>query len=251
MSKIAVVTGAASGIGEEAAHDLVARDWTVYGLDVKQDSLDKTAAALANERFHPVLCDIRSAEAVQSTMAEIGNRTGKINALIASAGVNRLGALSEMSVEDFDLVFDVNVRGLWLSARETIPFLRAAAKDGELARIVMLSSVSALRPKIEGGAYGASKIAVSQLSRVMAVECAKDGILVNAVAPGTVDTPMVQNADTSGNWRPSGPSPLGRVADPIDIVRVIRFLLNEDSGYVTGTIIPVDGGTHAAFVPPK
>jgi NAD(P)-dependent dehydrogenase (short-subunit alcohol dehydrogenase family) len=100
-------------------------------LDVTQDGLDKTAAALANERFHPVLCDIRSAEAVQSTMAEIGNLTGKINALIASAGVNRLGALSEMSVEDFDLVFDVNVRGLWLSARETIPFLRAAAKDGE------------------------------------------------------------------------------------------------------------------------
>ena len=251
MSKIAVVTGAASGIGEEAAHDLVAHDWAVYGLDVTQDGLDKTAAALKNDRFHPVLCDIRSAEAVQSAMAEIGNRTGKINALIASAGVNRLGALSEMSVEDFDLVFDVNVRGLWLSARETIPFLRAAAKDGELARIVMLSSVSALRPKIEGGAYAASKIAVSQLTRVMAVECAKDGILVNAVAPGTVDTPMVQNADTSGNWRPSGPSPLGRVADPIDIVRVIRFLLSENSGYVTGTIIPVDGGTHAAFVPPK
>jgi len=105
--------------------------------------------------------------------------------------------------------------------------------------------------QIEGGAYAASKIAVSQLTRVMAVECAKDGILVNAVAPGTVDTPMVQNADTSGNWRPSGPSPIGRVADPIDIVRVIRFLLSEDSGYVTGTIIPVDGGTHAAFVPPK
>ena len=251
MSKIAVVTGAASGIGEEAAHDLVAPDWAVYGLDVTQDGLDKTAAALKNDRFHRVLCDIRSAEAVQSAMAEIGNRTGKINALIASAGVNRLGALSEMSVEDFNLVFDVNVRGLWLSARETIPFLRAAAKDGELARIVMLSSVSALRPKIEGGAYAASKIAVSQLTRVMAVECAKDGILVNAVAPGTVDTPMVQNADTSGNWRPSGPSPLGRVADPIDIVRVIRFLLSEDSGYVTGTIIPVDGGTHAAFVPPK
>ena len=130
MSKIAVVTGVASGIGEEAAHDLVAHDWAVYGLDVTQDGLDKTAAALKNERFHPVLCDIRSAEAVQSAMAEIGNRTGKINALIASAGVNRLGALSEMSVEDFNLVFDVNVRGLWLSARETIPFLRAAAKDG-------------------------------------------------------------------------------------------------------------------------
>ena len=87
MSNIAVVTGVASGIGKEAAHDLVARDWTVFGVDIAQDGLDKTTTALASERFHPVVCDIRSAEAVQSTMAEIGNRTGKINALIASAGV--------------------------------------------------------------------------------------------------------------------------------------------------------------------
>jgi NAD(P)-dependent dehydrogenase (short-subunit alcohol dehydrogenase family) len=115
----------------------------------------------------------------------------------------------------------------------------------------MLSSVSALRPKIEGGAYGASKIAVTQLTRVLGSECAKDGILINAIAPGTVDTPMVQNADRSGDWRPSGPSPVGRVAEPRDIVRVIRFLLSEDAAYVTGTTIPVDGGTSAAFVPPK
>tara|TARA_Y100001934_G_scaffold170444_1_gene202312 strand:- start:645 stop:1115 length:471 start_codon:yes stop_codon:yes gene_type:complete len=156
-----------------------------------------------------------------------------------------------MAVEDFDMVFDVNVRGLWLSAREAIPFLRTAAGAGELARIVMLSSVSALRPKIDGGAYGASKIAVSQLTRVLGAECAKDGILINAIAPGTVDTPMVQNADRSGNWRPSGPSPVGRVAEPKDIVRVVRFLLSEDAAYVTGTTIPVDGGTSAAFIPPK
>ena len=111
-----------------------------------------------------MICDVRSAETVQSVMNEIGGRTGKINALIASAGVIRLAPLAEMAVEDFDMVFDVNVRGLWLSARETIPYLRGAATAGELARIVMLSSVSALRPKIEGGAYGASKIAVTQLT---------------------------------------------------------------------------------------
>jgi NAD(P)-dependent dehydrogenase (short-subunit alcohol dehydrogenase family) len=251
MSQIAVVTGAASGIGQEACRDLLAQGWTVFGLDVTEAGLAAATDLLSNDGFHTRICDVRSAETVKSVMSEIGRCTGKINALIASAGVIRLGALAEMSVEDFDLIFDVNVRGLWLSARETIPYLRAAASAGELAWIVMLSSVSALRPKIEGGAYGASKIAVSQLTRVLGVECAKDGILVNAIAPGTVDTPMVQNADKSGDWRPSGPSPLGRVATPEDIVRVIRFLLSENAAYVTGTTIPVDGGTSGAFVPPK
>jgi NAD(P)-dependent dehydrogenase (short-subunit alcohol dehydrogenase family) len=84
------------------------------------------------------------------------------------------------------------------------------------------------------------------------VEWAGDGILVNALAPGTVNTPMIQSASDPakhGNWRPSGNSPLGRVAEAIDIVRVMRFLLSDDAAYVTGTVIPVDGGTRAAFVP--
>lgn len=250
MSDTAIVTGAASGIGEETARDLLASGWTVYGLDVSEEHLGRTSERLANGHFHPMVCDVRSAETVQSVFAEIGARTGKINALVASAGVIRVGTLSEMPVEDFDAIFEVNVRGLWLTARESVPLLKRAAASGEIARIVMLSSVSALRPKIEGGAYAASKIAVSQLAGVMGVECAKDGILVNAVAPATTDTPMVRNADTSGNWRSSGPSPLGRIAEPRDIVRVIRFLLSEESAYINGTSIPVDGGTRAAYVPP-
>ncbi len=254
MGNTAIVTGAASGIGLEAARDLLDRGWTVFGLDATETGIRTAEKTLANERFVAMPCDVRSADAVRSSMAMIGERAGAVNALICSAGVLRLGALSEMSVEDFDLVFAVNTRGLWLCAREAMPWLRQAAGQGGLARIVFLSSVSALRPKIESGAYGASKAAVSQLTRVLAAECAQDGILVNALAPGTVDTPMIRNQSdpaAQGAWRPSGPSPLGRVADPLDVVRVIRFLLSEDAGYVTGTTIPVDGGTQAAFVPPR
>ena len=254
MTNNAIITGSASGIGLEAARDLLERGWTVHGLDLAEATLDAAADCLASDRFHPMVCDVRDAEAVRSAMAEIGERAGSVNALICSAGVVRLGALAEMAVEDFDLVFGVNVRGLWLTCREAMPLVRAAAEAGELSRIILLSSVSAIRPKIESGAYAASKAAVSQLTQVLAVECAGHGILVNAIAPGTVDTPMIRGQSDpakQGNWRPSGPSPLGRVADPIDIVRVMRFLLSEDAAYVTGIVIPVDGGTRAAYVPPR
>jgi len=255
MSDIAVVTGAASGIGLEASRDLLQRGWTVFGLDAAEDRLHQAAATLASNRFTAVVCDVRSADAVKRAMAAVGEQAGHVNALVCCAGVLRLGTLAEMSVEDFDLVFGVNTRGLWLSAKEALPWLRKARHAGGIARVVFLSSVAALRPKVDSGAYAASKAAVSHLTRVFAVECAKDGILVNALAPGTVDTPMIREqgdpAARGGAWRPSGPSPLGRVAEPGDVVRVMRFLLSEDAAYVTGTTIPVDGGTQAAFVPPR
>ena len=253
MTNTVIITGAGSGIGLEAARDLSEQGWTVHGLDVADSVIRGAAERLNSDRFHAHACDIRDASKVAATMAAIGPKTGSVNALIASAGVLRLGPLAEMSVEDFDLVFEVNVRGLWLSVREAMPMIRRAADAGELARIILLSSVSALRPKIDSGAYSASKAAVSQLTRVLSVECAPHGILVNALAPGTVDTPMVNDRnkpESRGNWRPSGPSPVGRIARPNDIVRVMRFLLSEDAGYVTGATIPVDGGTQAAFVPP-
>jgi len=156
-------------------------------------------------------------------------------------------------VEEFDRVFAINTRGTWLCARAAFPLLKAAAVPGSPARVVFLSSIAALRPKISSGAYAASKAAVSQLTRVIGVEWAEHGILVNALAPGTVDTPMihaVSDPAKAGRYRPSGASPVGRIATPDDVVDVIGFLLSDSARYVTGTTIPVDGGTQAAFVPP-
>ena len=115
----------------------------------------------------------------------------------------------------------------------------------------MLASIAALRPKIGGGAYAASQAALERLVRVMAVELGGEHIRVNAIAPATVDTPMIRNAmkdDAPFGYRLSGTSPLGRIATPADIVGVIRFLLTPASNYINGAMIPVDGGTSAAFV---
>lgn len=245
MSRIVVVTGAASGIGAHTAARLRADGWHVVGMDLATTAMPAPAAD-----FTPLACDVRDPAAVQAAFAQ-ATRGGKLNALIACAGILRTGPIAEQTVEDFDLVFDVNVRGLWLCAKYALPALRQAASVGETARMVLLSSIASIRPKVNGGVYAASKAAVSQLTKVLAVENAADGVLINAVAPATVDTPMVRPALSSnaGNYKPSGNSPLGRIAEPEDVVRLIRFLLSDEAAYMTGTIIPVDGGTSAAFVP--
>jgi 2,3-dihydro-2,3-dihydroxybenzoate dehydrogenase len=252
MSKTAVVTGAASGIGQGAARRLTGEGWTVYGVDVAPDRLEATRASLGGN-FHPVVCDIANADAISAAFREIGAATAKLDALICCAGVLRVGAMESMSVEDYDLVFNINTRGTWLCARAALGLLRKAASAENPARIVLLSSIAALRPKIMSGAYAASKAAVSQLTRIMAVEWAASNVLVNAIAPGTVDTPMVRPHTQPGantGYKSSGTSPLGRVAQPDDIADVIGFLLSPAANYITGTTIPVDGGTQAAFVPP-
>ena len=255
MTRIAAITGGASGIGRGTAKRLLEEGWTVVALDRDQAGLDALRKDLAahDGRLHVQICDVASAESVTSTFQDIGRRFGRLNGLVCSAGVLRIGTLDSMSTEDFDQLFAVNVRGLWLCAREAMPLLKLAGAEGELARVVFLASISGIRHKIDSGAYAATKAAVIALTKVMAVECAAHKVLVNAVAPATVDTPMVRpHLRPGGNtrYRTSGTSPLGRIAQPEDVAAVISFLMSKDAGYVNGTVIPVDAGTVAAFVPP-
>lgn len=257
MNKVAAITGGASGIGRGTTKRLLDEGWTVVALDVVQKNLDalKKEHAAAGDRLVTLACDVASVESTQAAFREIGRRFGKLNGLVCSAGILRIGALESMPVEDFDALFDVNVRGLWLSAKEAMPLLKAAGARDEPARVVFLASISGIRHKIDSGAYAATKAAVIALTKVMAVESAPYKVHVNAIAPATVETPMTEpylkpQAGSNTRYRTSGTSPLGRIAQPADMAAVIRFLLSDDAGYVNGAIIPVDGGTVAAFVPP-
>jgi NAD(P)-dependent dehydrogenase (short-subunit alcohol dehydrogenase family) len=250
--KVAAITGAASGIGQAASLRLLEAGWTVFGLDLAKDRLGSVRHGFAGfgNRFHPVLCDVGDAASVADAFGSMG---GRLDALICCAGVLRTALLEDMAVEDFDLVLNTNLRGTFLCAQKALPLLRMAATGEHPSRVVLLSSIAALRPKVVSGAYAASKAGVSQLCRVMAAEWAASGVLVNALAPGTVDTPMVHAVSDpamSKGYRPSGVSPVGRIAQPDDVVDVMMFLLSDAARYVTGTTIPVDGGTQAAFVPP-
>ena len=242
MTKTAAITGSASGIGKAAAQRLLDAGWTVYGLDRAPQATDRSA-------FKPVHCDVSDAASVTAAFAGIGT---PLNALICCAGVLRTGLMEDMSIEDFDLVLNINTRGTFLCAQKALPLLREGVTTENPSRVILLSSLAALRPKVVSGAYAASKAAVTQLTRVMAAEWAPSGVLVNALAPGTVDTPMVRavsDPSASKGYRPSGVSPVGRIAQPEDVVDVMMFLLSDGARYLAGTTIPVDGGTGAAFIP--
>ncbi len=243
MNRVAVVTGSASGVGLAICRLLSERGWRVVGLDI-QSSPPATGV-------ETIACDLRSAADIDAAFAQIGATFGRIDALIYSAGILRVGPLESMSVEDFDAVHAVNVRGAWLCARAAIPALKRAATADAPAHIVFISSVTVFRPKKSTGAYAASKAALSQMTRVLAAELAADNVLVNALAPGSMDTPMtraVRQAPATG-FETSEIPPIGRKAVPDDVARATAMLLGPDSRFITGVTIAVDGGASAVFVP--
>lgn len=240
MDRVAVVTGGASGIGEATVKRLRAAGWAVVALDL----------SLKGDGY----CDVSDMDSIGAAFARIASRFGYVDALVCSAGTLKIGALADMAPADFDQVYRVNTRGAWLCARQAIALMRKSPNRARFPRIVFVGSISGIRPKIGNGAYAAQKAALHTLTGVLAAELGPEGILVNAVAPGTVDTPMIQamsDPAKSGRYRPSGTSPLGRVALAEDVAAVIEFYLGEQSNYVTGTVIPVDGGSRAAFIPPS
>ncbi len=180
-----------------------------------------------------------------AAFARIGN---EIHALICCAGVLRTGPMATMAIEDFDLVLNTNRAAL---AGAAVAATRSATARTP-SRVVLLSSIAALRPKVSSGAYAASKAAVSQLCRVMAAEWAPTGVLVNAIAPGTVDTPMrghFQLNTSNGLSSPVAPA-IGPGRAAWRSSRRCWFRRQIGARYITGTTIPVDGGTQAAFIPP-
>jgi len=245
LTKAAVVTGAASGIGQATVAKLRDAGWRVWGLDLNITPETAQNAIDPNVRYLP--CDVSSEESLKSVFSLIRQETPAIDALICSAGVIRTGPLMNHSSADFDVLMKVNVKGPWLTVREAFPLLKKSA-DHPASRVVLLGSISAIRPKVGGGFYAASKAGVHAMAGVMAVELAEHGILVNVVAPGTVETPMNAIHSDNGLFKPSGVSPLGRIATTEDVTKVIEFFLSDASNYVTGTVLPVDGGTRAAFV---
>lgn len=232
MTRYALVTGAGQGIGFGIAKRLTDDGYHVYTSDYDADLANAAAEKLGGT---PLMLDVSDPQSVKQAAA----RVPELSVLVNSAGIYPWSPLVDISVEEFDRVFAINVRGNLLCMQAFHPQLAA---DGKGA-IVNITSMSALAPAIGVGSYAASKAAAAMLIQQAAVEFAPDRIRVNGVAPGSVQTEGTNRAIKDGEAPSDAPFiPLGRLAGPADMASVVSFLASDDAGYVTGQNIVVDGG---------
>jgi meso-butanediol dehydrogenase/(S,S)-butanediol dehydrogenase/diacetyl reductase len=241
--RVALVTGAASGVGRAVAVQLAGEGAQLVGVDLDEKGLEQTARLCGDARFHPIARDLREASACRAVVAEATRLAGGLDALCNVAGINRFHNFLEMSEADWHAILAVNL--------SSVAFLCQAALPGLIERrgcIVNVASVAAVRGQAYTVAYCASKGGVVQLTRALAMEFVDAPVRINAVAPGGVDTAMNRNlAFPEGmDWkkvrRYSGPRPMAR---PEEIAGVIAFLASDEASNVHGAIWAVDGGLTA------
>jgi NAD(P)-dependent dehydrogenase (short-subunit alcohol dehydrogenase family) len=251
--KVALVTGGATGIGRMAATALVGAGARVMIASRKADACAAAAEELnalggpgSAEGFAG---DVGSEEAVRTLAAEVGRRTDRLHILLNNAGITWGEPLASFPHAQWARVMGVNVAGLFTLTRDLLALLEAAARPSDPARIINLGSVMGTVPLAEGAySYAASKAAVHHLTRILARELAPRHITVNAFAPGPFPSRMTRFAIGSAEQqaRVGANVPLGRVGEPEDIAGATLFLCGRAGAYVTGAILPLDGGMSAA-----
>ena len=228
-----VITGAGSGIGAEIAKQASAQGYRVGVMDVDADAVAQVVEELING--YAMVCDVTNAENVAQCFTEFG----QIDGLVNNAGILRTGALLDQSVEDFKAVIEVNLTSVFVVAQAAARMMQDTG-----GAIVNMSSINAIHPSPNCGAYVPAKAGVQAMTQQMALEWGELGIRVNAVAPGFVDagmsTPFYQ--DKAVRNRRAAAVPLKRLGTAQDIVNAVMFLLSDQAAYISGETLTVDGG---------
>ena len=249
--KVAFVTGGSQGIGRAVAELLAESGASVGVCGLEADVVGETVRAIgaAGGEALAAPADVTNRASIGAAIGATVARYGRLDALVTSAGIQRYGTVIETDEATWDEVFAVNVKGVFLAAQAALPHLRRSGQGA----IVVISSVQAHVSQTAVAAYSASKGALDALVRAMAVDEAPHGVRVNAVCPGSVDTPMLRSSarrfsdgsdegaqalvDTWGRSHP-----LGRVANPREVAEVVSFLAGPRASFVTGEDLRVDGG---------
>ncbi|MFD7912676.1 SDR family NAD(P)-dependent oxidoreductase [Streptomyces sp. NPDC059752] len=245
--KSCLVTGAASGIGRATARLLARSGARVTAADINGPGVEALRTELADEGYAitAVAGDVSDPEANRAMVAAAVGAYGRLDVAVANAGVLPLSDVRETSPEDWDHVMAVDGRGMFLTCKYAIEAMIAQSHPG--GALVCVSSISGVAGQARQAAYGPAKFVASGLTKHLAVEWAARGIRVNAVAPGTIRTERVIALEDE----PGGPEylseiegahPMGRLGEPEEVARVIAFLASDAASFVTGVILPVDGG---------
>lgn len=241
--RVAIVTGAAQGIGAACARRLAAEGARVALWDVADDAGQALAAELAAGGAQVLYChcNVASGDDVQAALAKTLPALGPVNALVNNAGIFKAAEFLDITEADWDAVIAVNLKGAFLVGQAVA---RSMADHGGGA-IVNMSSVNGVLAIPSIASYNVSKGGINQLTRVMALALADRGIRVNAVAPGTIATELAKNAvltSDEARARIMSRTPMKRLGEPEEIADVVAYLLSDAASYVTGEIVTADGG---------
>ena len=240
-NKVALITGATRGIGKEIALELAANGFDIaVNYRSKQDGMEELKKEIEknNVRCEFVKADVANFEDCESMVKETIEKFGKIDVLVNNAGFTKHGLIMRMKMEDFDSVIDVNLTGRFNVTRNVIPYM-LIQRSG---RIINVSSVVGVAGNAGQTNYSASKAGIIGFTKSLAKEVASRNILVNAIAPGFIDTDMTSVLSDAVKEGINAQIPLKRMGTPREVAKVVKFLSSEDSSYVTGQVINIDGG---------
>jgi NAD(P)-dependent dehydrogenase (short-subunit alcohol dehydrogenase family) len=239
-SQVAVITGGSTGIGNATGEKLKNEGAIVYNLDITHT--DK-------QGIHFIKCDVSNYEDVQHAVQHIYNKEGRIDLLFANAGVHVAGNIEEISLDEFERVLSVNLKGVYYTVKAVIAVMRRQKRGS----IVVTGSDQSFIGKANSSAYGLTKGAIGQFTKSTAIDYAPYDIRINCICPGTIETPLLHKA-VEGFERTSKISkekiytmlreaqPIKRIAMPEEIANVVCFLLSDESSFITGALIAADGG---------
>ena len=244
MTRVAVVTGGASGMGEATCHELGRRGYRVAVMDMNVDAAQRVTDDLRGNGITAVAAgaDVTDRTQVEDAFAKIRGELGPVAILVTSAGLFGFAAFADITVESWQRMIDVNLTGTFHCCQVALPDM----VDAKWGRIVMISSSSAQRGTPFAAHYASSKGALLTLTKSLAREYASAGITVNNIPPSGIETPMQHQSQAAGhlpsNETIAGNIPLGRLGTGADIAAAVGFLCSDEAGFITGQTLGVNGG---------
>ena len=247
--KVTVITGGASGLGATTARRFAEEGAHVVCVDLNADDARTVAASLGDDAFG-LGADVTDPIAMETVAAETFDRYGRIDVLFANAGIPGEGAAHSIPVEQWRNVLSVNLDGVFYSVRAVLPYMSNQSSGS----LILQSSLAGLKGVPNLAAYSAAKAGVIGLARQLAIEYAPEGIRCNAICPGTILTPLVEQAyeerfgvdgTAAALERRAQDYPLGRLGIPGEIADYAVYLASDESSWTTGTVLPIDGGIDA------